>query len=589
MSADGPESRISRRIAALQIALAGAAATTASAAAGEKTGRRKKSRPEPTGPCGNGSAKANKCNRNSDCCTGYCDTNNRCRCFHVGDACAEDINCCSTLVCDDGTCVNPSGGGGTTGPTGPTGPAGGGGGSSATGATGPTGTTGGPGATGATGPTGSASLGISGTTGGILYYDNGSIGISSINIVEYGNNGYLGVNAAPGAIPLVVGAGQTGPAVKLLHGGLGVNGPSLMIYNHADTYEFLRIAADSYSNTYIGNSAGAATTVGTGNTGFGTAALQANTSGEGNTALGSATLWSNTTGNFNTAVGAAALFLNSGNHNTAVGRYASYANQSGSSNTAVGSDALLAATTASHNTALGKGTLSANVTGDNNVAVGSGALANVTGAGNTGLGTEALGATTLAANNTAVGNRALSGNTSFSNAAGLGYDAQVTGSDQVQLGNASTTPYAYAALSIRSDLRDKTDVRDTTLGLDFVMALRPVDYRWDMREDYRTTAPESSDAAVLASWRESNRLGNLRHDGSKTRGRYHHGLIAQELRDVLAARGIDFGGFQDHAVNGGEDVLSIGYDELIAPIIKAIQEQQAEIVQLKARLSALEG
>ena len=98
-------------------------------------------------------------------------------------------------------------------------------------------------------------------------------------------------------------------------------------------------------------------------------------------------------------------------------------------------------------------------------------------------------------------------------------------------------------------------------------------------------------------------MGNLRHDGSKTRSRYHHGLIAQELREVLAARGIDFGGFQDHTVNGGEDVLSIGYDELIAPLIKAVQEQQAQaaaqqeeiatqreqIQQLLARITVLGG
>ena len=67
----------------------------------------------------------------------------------------------------------------------------------------------------------------------------------------------------------------------------------------------------------------------------------------------------------------------------------------------------------------------------------------------------------------------------------------------------------------------------------------------------------------------------------------HHGLIAQEVRDVLATQGIDFGGFQDHAVNGGEDVLSLGYDELIAPMIKAIQEQQIQIGQFAADRSEL--
>ena len=34
----------------------------------------------------------------------------------------------------------------------------------------------------------------------------------------------------------------------------------------------------------------------------------------------------------------------------------------------------------------------------------------------------------------------------------------------------------------------------------------------------------------------------------------------------------DFGGVQDHKINGGQDVYSIGYSEFIGPLTKAIQE-----------------
>src|SRR3546814_19982385 len=61
--------------------------------------------------------------------------------------------------------------------------------------------------------------------------------------------------------------------------------------------------------------------------------------------------------------------------------------------------------------------------------------------------------------------------------------------------------------------------------------------------------------------------------GSEKRARFHHGLIAQEV----AASGYDFGGLQDHSIKGGDDVLSIGYDELIGPLIKAVQELSAEV------------
>ncbi|MGI9252235.1 MAG: hypothetical protein ACR2J8_00680, partial [Thermomicrobiales bacterium] len=70
-------------------------------------------RPEPEGPCGNGSRKDNACLKNSECCTGLCNTKRakknvdgkgRCRCIQRGRKCAESRNCCNTLSCDDGVC-----------------------------------------------------------------------------------------------------------------------------------------------------------------------------------------------------------------------------------------------------------------------------------------------------------------------------------------------------------------------------------------------------------------------------------------------------------------------------------------------------
>ena len=57
---------------------------------------------------------------------------------------------------------------------------------------------------------------------------------------------------------------------------------------------------------------------------------------------------------------------------------------------------------------------------------------------------------------------------------------------------------------------------------------------------------------------------------------------SQEVKSVIDNSGIDFGGFQDHKLSGGDDVLSLGYEELIAPLIKAVQE-------LTARIDILEG
>ena len=161
-----------------------------------------------------------------------------------------------------------------------------------------------------------------------------------------------------------------------------------------------------------------------------------------------------------------------------------------------------------------------------------------------------------------------------SNITCLGYGANCENNNQVQLGNSSTTAFAYA-WQTRSDERDKTDIRDTILGLDFIKSLRPVDFRWDYREDYIDRDPETHE------------ITSVPKDGSRKRVRFHHGLITQEVKEVADAQGVDFAGYQDHKVNGGNDVLSIGYTELIAPLIKAVQELSAENEALKARLAGL--
>jgi hypothetical protein len=92
------------------------------AADGEAKGSGR-SKPGIEGPCGNGSRKRNICTKNSDCCTGLCNTKagkknkdgkGRCRCIQKGKACKADKNCCNTLKCNDGVC----GSGGAGVPTG---------------------------------------------------------------------------------------------------------------------------------------------------------------------------------------------------------------------------------------------------------------------------------------------------------------------------------------------------------------------------------------------------------------------------------------------------------------------------------------
>jgi len=408
------------------------------------------------------------------------------------------------------------------------------------------------------------------------------------------------------------------------------NNLSTGLDNTAIGWSALSLNTSGDYNTAVGSNALKNSSTSNLNTAVGVASLGTNTIGFANTAIGSDTMRENLDGDYNTALGHAALNKNqSADYNTAIGTASLYSNVSGTQNTVVGADTLKTSTQGSYNTALGifamrqanGASLTNNIaigasslhncTSNLNIAIGTGSMFNTTGGNsntavgsysmesnltgnfNTAIGRASLYLNQSGINNTALGREALSGSANISNSTGVGYNAQVTGSDQIQIGSGTTTCYTNGALQNRSDLRDKAEVRDTVLGLDFVNSLRAVDYKLDMREDYRSEMPlplenDATDEEIEAhkilmnEWGESFKLDNITHDGTHTRTRYHHGLIAQEVKDVIEASGVDFGGFQDHKVNGGDDVLSLGYTELIAPMIKAIQE-------LTARINVLEG
>ena len=130
-------------------------------------------------------------------------------------------------------------------------------------------------------------------------------------------------------------------------------------------------------------------------------------------------------------------------------------------------------------------------------------------------------------------------------------------SNKVRIGNNAVTviggPVGWSNLS---DLRAKRDVRDLDLGLDFILALRPVQFRMIHGND-----------------------------------RVDFGFLGQDVETLLGD------GYNVLGIGGDSDrTLSLRYSDFIAPLVKAVQEQQAqieaqrsEIDLLKAQLAELEA
>lgn len=139
-------------------------------------------------------------------------------------------------------------------------------------------------------------------------------------------------------------------------------------------------------------------------------------------------------------------------------------------------------------------------------------------------------------------------------------------------GNRWKDIYSYNAPNYVSDVRLKTDIEICDLGLIFIQSLRPVSYRWivGQREWVRQENPDNPDAPYTLMDRPGVRR--------------HYGLIAQELRDALDGK--DFAGY---CYDAQADEYSIRYGELIAPLIKAVQELAARVEELEAQLGVGEA
>ena len=205
-----------------------------------------------------------------------------------------------------------------------------------------------------------------------------------------------------------------------------------------------------------------------------------------------------------------------------------------------------------NNIHIGTGTGLAGNLGFFNIGIGANALANQTGSDfNTAVGNDALQQLTTGVNNTALGKAAGSTVQGFQNTTNLGHNSQAQGDNEVVLGdnNVSVLRCNTQVISGLSDIRDKDNVEDLDLGLDFLMELEPVSWDWDRR------------------------------DGTM-KGQKGSGFIAQEVDEVVQAHEAE--DILPIVNKRNPDAWEVGNAALIPVLVKAIQELKAELDACKA-------
>ena len=130
-----------------------------------------------------------------------------------------------------------------------------------------------------------------------------------------------------------------------------------------------------------------------------------------------------------------------------------------------------------------------------------------------------------------------------------------------------------------SDVRLKTDVSDSPLGLEFINALRPVNYKW-ITGRQEVVKDSDGNGIVIGETAEGKPIYQM---NSIPGQRLHYGFIAQEVKQALDnLNAPDFAGWVLDDVSDPDSTQSLSYEQFIAPLTKAVQE-------LSARVQALEG
>jgi hypothetical protein len=242
-----------------------------------------------------------------------------------------------------------------------------------------------------------------------------------------------------------------------------------------------------------------------------------------------------TTGSCNTFIGDfAGKSVTSGTANTLVGYSAGCLLTTGSCNVAVGYRALCTANSASGTVAIGRGSLCNVTTGGCNIAVGSNSGQNIS----TTCCTIAFGADSTTSNVSC-------------------HTAWLKGG----VGLYNGVPAAWSTVS---DSRDKTNIEDLDdkLGLDFLINLSPFSFNFDYRDNY----------VDKCGYEYGIKDGTLSSPGKA------YGFIAQQMQGVLDSLGVQFDGLSKDI---DKDAYRITYSDLIAPLIKAVQQTDSRLKKLE--------
>ena len=152
------------------------------------------------------------------------------------------------------------------------------------------------------------------------------------------------------------------------------------------------------------------------------------------------------------------------------------------------------------------------------------------------------------------------GPTDTNNSVIIGYDFDAGNTaNHVAISNGSVAAKFTGSASgwtFASDGRDKTDVEDLPLGLDFINKLKPRKFKWNYRDKTRFPQESIKNPDILI----------------------RSGFIAQEVQEILDKENA---GYTKLVGNEDPNSLTVGMTDMIPMLVNAIKELSTKVTALE--------
>ena len=131
------------------------------------------------------------------------------------------------------------------------------------------------------------------------------------------------------------------------------------------------------------------------------------------------------------------------------------------------------------------------------------------------------------------------------------------------------------------DGRYKKNIKEDVKGLSFIKSLRPITYTVDingLNEYYDKGRKHDSNYEKMKN--------DMQSSADEAATIVYNGFIAQEVEKTAESLGYKFNGVDKPKTSGG--LYGLRYSEFVVPLVKAVQEQQQMIEDLKKQIAAQE-